>query len=39
VKLKVAKKPEKRNEDLLEADKTKEDEGLWGSIRFKPFPP
>ena len=33
MKLKVSKKPEKRNEDLLEADKGKEDEGLWGSIR------
>jgi UDP-glucose:glycoprotein glucosyltransferase len=29
----VSKKPDKKNEDLLEADKGKDDEGLWGSIR------
>ena len=29
----MAKKADKKNEDLLEADKGKDDQGLWGSIR------
>lgn len=33
VKLRVQKKPDKRNEELLEADGSEdEDEGLWGSL-------
>lgn len=33
VKLKVSKKADKKNENLLEADKSQEDDSIWGSIR------